>query len=203
MANLLNPFLFHFDRLLLGALRGVVAVAHYTAPFEMVTRLLILPGAAATALFTSFSTLSTGRNAGSGPALVTRSVWTLAALMAGPTIVLVVFAAPLLDLWLGPAFAAESAPALRLLALGVFVNGLAHVPYSYLQGIGRPDLPTKFLLLELPLYAVAAWLLVGRFGVTGAAAAWTLRVALDAVLVFGAAYRPTPRLMAALPGDRL
>lgn len=188
-ANLLNPFLHHFDRFLLGAVRGTVAVAHYTAPFEVVTRMLILPGSAATTLFPSFSALPGAGGRGTGTQLVARAVWTLAALMAIPTIVLVAFAGPLLGLWLGPTFAGESGTALRILALGVFVNGLAHVPYIYLQGVGRPDLPTKFLLLELPLYVVAAWLLVGRFGVAGAAGAWTLRVTLDAILVFGATYR--------------
>ncbi len=37
---------------------------------------------------------------------------------------------------------------------------------------GRPDLPAKFHLVELGLYAVGAWLLVRAFGVTGANAAF-------------------------------
>lgn len=239
LANLINPFVFHFDRFLLGAMKGVVAVAHYTAPFELVTRMLILPGAASGALFPTFSAVSLAAASGGGRAsggstvsagstvsrggtasgegaaskggtgsgegaasgkgglqgdgggwrLMRRSVWVVGVVLALPAAVLVVFADELLHLWLGAGFAAEAAGALRILAVGVLVNGLAHMPYSYLQGVGRPDLPTKFLLLELPVYVFAAWVLVGRFGPAGAAAAWSLRVTLDAVLVFWAAYR--------------
>ena len=35
--------------------------------------------------------------------------------------------------------------------------------------------------VELPLFALSLWLLVGRWGVIGAAFAWPIRVALDAV----------------------
>jgi len=188
MANLLNPFLHHFDRFLLGALRGVEAVGYYTAPFEMVTRLLVVPGAAALTLFPAFSTLSRERDGARGARLLARSGAVLTVLLLLPTFILVGFAEPLLRLWLGPTFAGQSAVALRLLAVGVMVNGLAHVPYSYLQGVGRPDLPTKFLLVELPVYILAAWWLVTRYGVAGAAGAWTLRVVLDAALIFGATY---------------
>jgi hypothetical protein len=40
-----------------------------------------------------------------------------------------------------------------------------------------------FHLIELPLYAAAAWVLIEAYGVAGAALAWTLRVTLDAVLL--------------------
>jgi len=56
-------------------------------------------------------------------------------------------------------------------------------------GRGRPDLPAKFHLLELGLYAVGAWLLVRAFGVTGAALAWTGRVTVDAGLLGIALWR--------------
>jgi O-antigen/teichoic acid export membrane protein len=38
-------------------------------------------------------------------------------------------------------------------------------------------------MLELPIYALALWLLLSRFGILGAAIAWTGRVALDFVLL--------------------
>jgi Na+-driven multidrug efflux pump len=74
-------------------------------------------------------------------------------------------------------------------AAGVLVNALAHVLNVYLLGQGRPDLPAKFHLLELPLYVALAWLLVARFGVTGAALAWTIRVSFDALLLAVAVWR--------------
>jgi O-antigen/teichoic acid export membrane protein len=80
----------------------------------------------------------------------------------------------------------------------VLLNALATVPYTLIQAAGRPDLTAKFHLIELPLHVVLAWLLVTRFGIAGAALAWTLRMAVDAALLFVAASR-----LGALPAKAL
>ena len=102
---------------------------------------------------------------------------------------LLLFAKEVLELWLGSDFATESSVPLQILALGVLVSSLALIPYTLLQGIGRPDITAKFHLLELPIYLAIAWLLITHWGITGAATAWTLRVALDALLLFVAAFK--------------
>jgi len=101
--------------------------------------------------------------------------------------VVMLFSRPLLELWLGPAYAAQGATSLAILAAGMLIIGLAHVPSIFLYGQGRPDLPAIFQLVELPIYIALVWWLVRAYGVTGAALAWTLRVTLDAVLLFAAA----------------
>ncbi|WP_254388635.1 polysaccharide biosynthesis C-terminal domain-containing protein [Thermanaeromonas sp. C210] len=100
-----------------------------------------------------------------------------------------VFAHDALGLWLGSDFATESSRVLQILGIGVLFNSLAQIPYTLLQGVGRPDVPAKFHLLELPLYVGIAWFLINRWGITGAAASWALRVTLDAALLFGAAFQ--------------
>jgi O-antigen/teichoic acid export membrane protein len=117
-------------------------------------------------------------------------------------IVLIVFARPVVRLWLGEAYAPRSGLALAILGAGVLANGLAHLPYVYLLARDRPDLPAKFHALELPLYVVAAWQLVGAFGVAGAAAAWTLRVLFDAVLLGSAVWKIGGPAPARLLGER-
>ena len=119
--------------------------------------------------------------------------------MAAPVVLVIAFPRELLTVWLGATFAAHGADAVRILAAGILVNGLAHLPYVYLLGQGRPDVPAKFHLLELPLYFLSARWLVGTFGVSGAALAWTLRVTVDAALLFAAVWRlghaSLPRLL--------
>ena len=104
-------------------------------------------------------------------------------------LLLIVLAQPLLRLWLGADYAAHGSAAFAILAGGVLINGLAHVPSAYLYGRARPDLPAKFHLVELPLYVLGAWLLIRAYGITGAALAWTLRVSVDAVLLGIAMWR--------------
>jgi O-antigen/teichoic acid export membrane protein len=110
------------------------------------------------------------------------------------------FAENILQVWLGTDFAVKSTVVLQILALGVLINSLAYIPFALLQGAGRPDLPVKFHLLELPLYIGILWFSVNQWGIAGAAVAWTFRVALDAILLFGATFRVyqlAPRLLVA------
>src|SRR5207237_9435570 len=98
--------------------------------------------------------------------------------------VMLVFLGPdVLRVWLGDRFAAESGTALKLLAMGVLLNAVAFVPYAFLHGINRPDIPAKFHLLELPLFLGLAWLLMPRWSVPGAAGAWAVRAAVGSCLL--------------------
>jgi len=117
------------------------------------------------------------------------SVRHLLLLLAPAALVLCVFAPDLLRLWLGQSFADHSAWALRILAFGVMINGLSHIPCGYLQASGRPEVPARFHLIELAIHVPVTWILVRTLGITGAALAWTIRVSLDSVLLFVATDR--------------
>jgi O-antigen/teichoic acid export membrane protein len=190
VSNTINPMLVYLERFMLGSLAGVAAVAYYAAPYEAVTRLLIVPASLASALFPALSASGAGEAARlRHERLFQRALRFLLLTLGAPIFVVIGCAGPLMTAWLGPVYAVHSAPALAILAAGVLINALAHLPAAYLLGRGRPDLPAKFQIVELVLYVVAAWLLVRAFGVTGAAIAWTGRVTLDAALLGAALWR--------------
>jgi peptidoglycan biosynthesis protein MviN/MurJ (putative lipid II flippase) len=110
-------------------------------------------------------------------------------LMVPPLAIILVFAPQLLELWLDPTFAAASATALRILAVGVFANGLAQIPLVTLYAFSRPDLPAKFHLGELVVFIPLSILLIQRFGIAGAAMAWTIRVWIDLLLLLAGSAR--------------
>lgn len=202
VSNVVSPLLVYLERFLLASLAGVAAVAYYTAPYEVVTRLLIVPAGLSGALFPALSAAGPiEKTRASYERLLGRPLRFLLLTMAPLIALLIVCAGPLIAVWLGPGYAARSMPAFTILALGVLVNGLAHLPYAYLLGRGRPDLPAKFHLLELPLYVVVGWFLIRELGVTGAALAWTLRVSADAALLAAAASRVAGVLPRRLLGD--
>ncbi len=58
--------------------------------------------------------------------------------------------------------------------------------------MGRPDLTAKLQVLELPVYLTALIWLTKKYGIEGAAIAWTGRVALDALVLFIMARRLLP-----------
>jgi O-antigen/teichoic acid export membrane protein len=188
VSNLVGPLMVNADRLAIGAVLSVRLVTYYAAPYELVTRLLLVPSSLMRAMFPVFSADRTPevRDARALAADAARTI----ALVLGPAAVLVVALAPdVLRVWLGADFARLSASSLALLAVGVTMNALAMVPFWLLQGLGRPDLCAKFHLVELALYVPLLFLLLRWWGITGAAAAWTFRVALDGGLLVGAARR--------------
>lgn len=189
VSSTLSPLLVYLDRFFVGILISMTAVTYYAAPYEVVARLLIIPSAVVGTLYPAFSQMAGGGDRTGSAALAARSVKAVLLVMVPLVLLLIGGAATGLELWLGPEFARESATALQVLGAGVLINAMAHIPYSLLSGAGRPDLPARFHMLELPAHALVAWLLVSRWGITGAAAAWTLRVTVDALLLFGATWR--------------
>lgn len=199
ISNIVGPILVYLDRFLIGSLLSLAAVAYYSTPYEAVTRLWIISASLATTLFPAFSSLEGVKDRQKLGMLFARSVKYIL-LVSGPIILVVMlFAKEALQVWLGVDFAQQSTLAMQILALGVLINSLAHIPFALLQGAGRPDLPAKFHLLQLPIYVVIAWFSITQWGIAGAAGAWTFRIVLDTILLFGASfkvYQLTPRFLA-------
>ena len=80
---------------------------------------------------------------------------------------------------------------------------MAHVPSGVITAMGRPDVVAKFHIIELFIHVPAAWFLITRFGVAGAAAAWTFRVMVDASLLFFTAMRLLRDIPQVVPPDGL
>lgn len=185
VSSILNPVLELTDRFMIGHRLDLAAVTTYTVPYSLATRLSLVPGSLSSVLFPRFSSLG-GVEA---QALMLRARLTLTAIMT-PLIVLgILFVPTFLALWLGAELGARMAPVAVILLLGIWMNALAFLPYSYLQAQGRPDLPAKLHLLEVVPYLVFLWWAIGAWGIQGAALAWTLRVSLDSVLLFLVAHR--------------
>jgi len=200
VTNIVGPLLGSLDRFLIGSILSMAAVAYYSAPYEAVTRLWIIPASLTMTLFPAFSALEGAKDRQKLGAFFAHSIKYVLLVLGVVILVIGLFAKEILQIWLGADFAIKSTAALQILAFGVLINSLARIPFVLLQGVGRPDLPAKFHLLELPLYIGVVWLLISKWGIAGVAAAWTLRGALDALLLFGATfkiYRFSSRLLVA------
>lgn len=196
VSNVLAPLMAYFDRFLIGSLVSVSAVAVYSTPFDVVSKLTILPLALTGVLFPAFATLTAAR-VDAAPLFHASMRWTLVVLLP-PVAVVVGLAHALLTTWISGPFADEAGPVLQILAVGVLFNGLAQVPLGLLQGMGRPRDPTLLLLAELPVYLIALVVAVDTNGVLGAAVAWSVRTAVDAVALTAVAqYRLTGSARAA------
>jgi O-antigen/teichoic acid export membrane protein len=188
VTNIIGPLMVYLDRFLLGAFISVAAVTYYATPFELVTKLWLLPGALVGVLFPAISATFCGNQKRTAELFCRGVKFIFLALF--PIVLAIVTLAPEgLTLWLGADFAQHSYRVLQLIAIGVFVNSLALVPFALVQGASRPDLTAKLHLVELPLYLLVLWALIKGFGLEGAALAWVLRVSLDASVLFYLARR--------------
>ena len=183
VTNVIGPLMMYLDRFVIGATLTVAAVAYYATPYEVVTKLLVIPGAILGVLFPAFAA-SYRQDHDRMVRLFVRGTKYIAFALFPVTLVIIAFAHEGLQWWLGAEFARHSAPVLQGLAIGVFINSLAQLSATLVQGVGRPDLTAKLHLLELPFYLPGLWLAIHSYGVVGAALAWSGRVAVDGVLLF-------------------
>jgi O-antigen/teichoic acid export membrane protein len=191
VSNIVSPVMVYVDRFLVAALVSIAAVAYYVTPYSVVTNLLVIPTAIVGVLFPAFAT-SFVRDPGRTRRLFAQAVKYVLLAIFPIALLIVALARQGLDLWLGPEFAAHGTRVLQLLTVGVLVNCLAQVPSSLVQSAGRPDLTAKLHLIELPFYLVAVWWVTLAFGIEGTAVVWSVRVTVDALVLFGMARRVLP-----------
>ncbi len=203
IGNVLSPITIYLDRLIIASSSPLAQLTYYSTPYEIVSRLLILSGAVAAVMFPAFSA-SFGRDKS-----ITNQQYAVSAkysvLVLYPCILFIVcFSKELLTWWLGSDFAGHSYRVAQLLAVGVFALGVEGIPFALLQGIGRPDLVVKMILLELPFYVPLMIYAATAHGVLGAAVVWSARAIVDAALLSTWAARSlgrrllTPHLLALL-----
>ncbi len=186
VSNVVSPLMSYLDRFLVGALVSMSAVAYYVTPYEVVTKLWLIPGALTGVLFPAFAA-SIAADPPRAARLLDKGCRYVFLALFPLVLTLVVLAAPGLDLWLGAAFARHGARVVQWLSAGVLVNSLAQVAFAFVQGAGRPDVTAKLHVAELGPYLLVAWWAIKQHGIEGAAAVWFLRVGIDGLALFAAA----------------
>ena len=179
VSHVVSPLMVTLDRFVIGAILGVGMVSYYAAPQELATKLWLFNVAAVPVFFSAVSATST-RDANRTVLMFDKLLRIIIAVLFLPTLVLVALAPEILRVWLGAPFEAASTLVMQLFAVAVFVNCLAQAAMGVIWGLGRPDLTAKVHLLELPLFGALLIILLDRFGLAGAAIAWSVRHIVDA-----------------------
>ncbi len=182
---------------LMFGLLPVAMVGFYATIAEMIIRLLIFPRAWVSVLFPSFSAQH-ALESGALSALYAKGVKSLLLFSFPVVLVLFAFAWEGLMIWQDAAFATASAGVMRWLTAGIFVYSLSFVPFSLLQGVGRPDISAKVHLVLIPVAIGVAWVLMKHYGMVGAGIAWFIRCSLETVAVTVLAHRFAPGSGAAI-----
>ena len=183
VSSLLSPILVSVDQLVIGSRLGIASVTYYAVPMTLVSRGQLFAAATSRTIFPRMSRLPEV----DAKTLAEESSVMLAlgfAALCGPAILVI---DSLLYYWMGANFSSQASPVARVLLLGAWINGVAFVPFSFLQARARPDISAKIHIAELVPFITLLWFATSYFGLIGAASAWTARVVVDAVLMLLAA----------------
>ena len=180
VTNIVGPLMVTADRFVVSAIQGANVVAYYTVPFEVVTRVLILPGALTSALFPRLSFVI-NRDPFEARRLYKKYLLIIAAIMLSSCLALAVGAKFGLALWLGDDFAIRSWMIVIILAGGLMLNGVALMPFAIIQASGDAKTTALLHFSELIIYVPLLFFAVKSYGLEGAAAAWTIRAGIDLV----------------------
>lgn len=188
VSNLVSPLMGYLDRFVIGFTISAAAVAFYTTPQEMVTKLSIIPGALTAVLFPAFaSRLAGGRD--QTRAIFKFSIELIFLILLPISLSLIFFSDKLLTLWINYDFSLNSQIYLKIFALGILINCITHIPFTLIQSAGLAKTTAKIHIIQFPIYFILLWILIHFYGVLGAALAWLTRMVFDSILMFSACYK--------------
>jgi O-antigen/teichoic acid export membrane protein len=187
VSQVVSPLFLYVDRLLIGSLISVSAVAFYTLPQDALSRLSIIPLSLSATLFPALTQQIAGKGIDTSSAsLYARSFKYLFHVMLPLQGILFVFAYDILFVWVGHEYADGSTVVFRIIVAGFLFNALAQLPATALHAMGRPDLPAKFHIVEFLVMVLLNLLLIPSMGIAGVALVWSVRVFADALLLTSA-----------------
>jgi O-antigen/teichoic acid export membrane protein len=190
VSSLVGPLLAMWDRFVIGALLGPKAISIYVIPFSVAIRLIMAPSALTNALFPRFAVASKADL----ERLCLTALTAVSVVMTPLVLVSILCSGPFFNLWLGREIGAPAGGIAYIFLPGIWANGLGLVALSILQGQGKPKYVALAHLAETLPYAALLYFGLTLFGLPGAALAWSLRVAADALLLIRLAQVPMARL---------
>jgi O-antigen/teichoic acid export membrane protein len=183
-------FAYRFDQFAIGALLGVVSAGLYAIPSNALSRVqqvivdMVAP---------LFPRVSRERSDFTAVAKILLNSTRLLSVVALSILVpIFVLADLLLRRWIGGSEGAllstNATAALRLLAVAISIQALAATPFTLCEAIGRPEIPNGFAVASAIIHVPLIFILVPRFGITGAALALLINSATQTVvfIVFAA-----------------
>lgn len=183
ISNIAAPIFGYFERFLIASVLSVGVLTYYAVPFELISKVVIVPSSIATTLFPFFSRHGE-QNRHIVSDITSRTLKYLLLIMTPFTATFLFFSHDILRLWMGTGFADESAGVMQVLAIAFFFNAFAYIPYTTVQALGRPHLKAILDLAGLPLYFGYCWLLLRGIGIEGAAIAKALSTGIDCIVLF-------------------
>lgn len=178
VSNIIGPMMVYMDRFILASILGATVTSFYVAPYEVVTKLLLVPAAIAGVLFPLFAK-QWGQDPIFSATKLNQGICYTLIVVFPAGVLLSFFSAEWLQIWLGENFAEKGGSIVTWLTIGILINSVAQILFAKVQGAKRSDWTAKLHLFELIPYLALLWACLNWWGIAGAAFAWCMRAAID------------------------
>lgn len=168
------------DKLILGALTSMSALAYYAVPFMLVNRMFSLTYRLGGVMFPVASALAARQETERLRELYLYAARYVFFLNCALAVLLITLAHEILLYWIGPTMAQNGAQVLLLITVAALIDSLTNAPSLVNDGLGRPHITGGFAIIRATLGVSLTFLLVAQQGVIGAAYA---QVATAVVMV--------------------
>ncbi len=182
LSYIVSPLMVVADRFIISSVLGASLVAYYTVPSDFLIRILIIPGALSVALFPRLTSMMAS-DLKEAKNLYNKSLKIVSLTMLPICLSIAIGSSWGLSLWLGKDFSKNSWEIASILAVGLFLNSMAHVPYAAVQASGNARITALLHVGEFIFYIPLLFLFLHLFGLPGAAVIWVIRVGADLLLL--------------------
>ncbi|HMQ04635.1 MAG TPA: flippase [Pyrinomonadaceae bacterium] len=189
IAGVAAVLLVNLEKFVLTRATSVETLAYYSIAATFAAMLTLFSASMVQSLMPAFSQLQREQDRPALVALYSRGIRMTLFLLMPAVVVMVLGGKPFFTHWFGPDFGRESTGPFYITVAGIFFNVLAYFPYSAIMASGRSEIFARIYWIELVPYIGVVWVLSNRYGASGAALAWSIRVVFDAALLFYLASR--------------
>lgn len=159
----------HADKLMIGALAGVTALAYFTVAATLANRVLGLTFRLSSVFFPAASALAARGELARLDRAYVKATRYVVFLNAAILVLLVVFAHQLLGYWMNADFARHGATVLAVMALAQFADSLTSLPSLVNDGMGHPRVSGLFAVTRALAGLGIVYVGVAGWGIDGAA----------------------------------
>lgn len=175
--------LINLEKAVLARVASVETLAYYSVAFTFANLASMFSQSMVQSLMPAFSQLLGPEKRDQLAVLFQRSIRLNLAVIIPLLFLMFSFAVPIFSIWAGPDFGIYSTAPFYVLLAGLFFGLFVYVPATLLISFGKTASIAKVHWLELLPYIGLTALLSYRYGAVGAAAAWSIRVMVDCVLI--------------------
>jgi O-antigen/teichoic acid export membrane protein len=202
VSALIGTFVVHGEKFLLVRLASVASLAHYNVAVTLAGLLGIVPAAVSVPLGPTLVRLRVANDAHHLDRTYNRLLRGVILFTLPAALGLCAIARTFTTFWAGPEFGRESSLPIYILSAGWLFYAASYLPRCLLAAWNRVDVTSHVQAFELIPYLIVAFFLTSRYGAHGAAAAWTLRVAAESLVLLRCASRITGARNAPLQRNR-